>query len=109
MNKEVVEIMESVYEEMGDTDRATMLFDIRDYHLDVSEVGALAQEANVQRLALTHLAPKSQNQRAMRMWFKDPIEAIYAGELFVGEDGMQIIIPAPPKKIDLCAHRDVSK
>lgn len=95
MNKEVVELMERVNREMGNPDMAALLFDIRDYHLDVSEVGALAQEANVQRLALTHLAPKSHQQRAMQRWFKDPIEAIYAGELFIGEDGLQIVIPVP--------------
>ena len=87
--------MESVYEELGDTNQATLLFDIRDYHMDVSEVGALAQEANVQRLALTHLSPKPPTERILQMWFKDPIEAIYTGELFIGEDGLQIIIPVP--------------
>jgi ribonuclease BN (tRNA processing enzyme) len=63
--------------------------------MDVSEVGALAQEANVQRLALTYLAPQPPIDRAMQMWFKDPIEALYTGELFIGEDGLQIIIPTP--------------
>jgi ribonuclease Z len=95
MNKEIVELMEDVTREIGDNDAATILYDIRDYHLDVNEVGPLAQEANVQRLALTHLAPLPPNDRAMQMWFKDPVEAIYTGELFIGEDGLQIIIPVP--------------
>jgi ribonuclease Z len=93
MNKEVVEAMENVYREIGDTDRATLLFDIRDYHMDVGEVGALAQEANVQRLALNHLAPKPQGNLQAKRLFQDPIEESYSGEVFVGEDGMQIVIP----------------
>jgi hypothetical protein len=82
MNKEVVEAMENVYREIGDTDRATLLFDIRDYHMDVGEVGALAQEANVQRLALNHLAPKPRETCRQRGYsrtrLKNPIRVKYS-------------------------------
>jgi len=93
MNKAMVEAMENVYREIGDTNRATILFDIRDYHMDVSDVGALAQEANVQRLALNHLAPKPQGRVQARRLYRDPVKEFYTGELHVGEDGMQIVIP----------------
>ena len=63
--------------------------------MDVSKVGALAQEANVRRLALNHLAPKPQMRRQAKTFFRDPVKTIYKGELFVGEDGMQIVIPVP--------------
>jgi ribonuclease Z len=95
MNMEFVELLESISAEIGNMDQATILFDIRDYHMDVGEVGALAQEANVQRLALTHLAPKPQSNRQARSFFQDPIEAVYDGEVTVGEDGLQIVIPVP--------------
>jgi ribonuclease Z len=95
MNKEVVETMENVYREMGYPDRATILFDIQDYHMDVSDVGALAQEANVQLLALTHLAPKPQGSIQARAFFQDPVAEQFSGEILVGEDGMQILIPVP--------------
>jgi ribonuclease Z len=49
MNMEIVETMERTFAEMGNTDRATLLFDIRDYHMDVSDVGALAHEADAGR------------------------------------------------------------
>jgi ribonuclease Z len=93
MNKEIVEIMESVYWEIGDTDMANILHDVREYHMDVSDVGSLANEANVKRLALNHLAPQTQSAWQRNKYFKEPIEAIYTGKLFVGEDGLQIIIP----------------
>jgi ribonuclease Z len=95
MNKGMVKAMENIYRELGETDQATILFDIQDYHMDVSDVGALADEANVKRLALNHLAPKPQSDRQANMFYGDAISELYSGELFVGEDGMQIVIPVP--------------
>jgi ribonuclease BN (tRNA processing enzyme) len=95
MNKGMVKAMENIYRDMGDTDQATILFDIQDYHMDVSDVGALAKEANVKRLALNHLAPKPQSGRQANRFYGDAISELYTGELFVGEDGMQIVIPVP--------------
>jgi ribonuclease BN (tRNA processing enzyme) len=95
MNKELVHLMESVSKETGNTSNAKILFDIQDYHMDVSEVGALAQEANVQRIALNHLAPRPQGRLQANRFFRDPVTKLYSGELYVGEDGMQIVIPVP--------------
>jgi ribonuclease BN (tRNA processing enzyme) len=52
-------------------------------------------QCNVARLALTHLAPKLPAKRLMKTLYRDPVEAIYSGQVFVGEDGMQIVIPVP--------------
>jgi ribonuclease Z len=95
MNKGMVGAMEDIYRDLGDTDQATILFDIQDYHMDVGDVGALAQEANVKRLALNHLAPKPQSDRQADMFYGDAISELYSGELFVGKDGLQIVIPVP--------------
>jgi ribonuclease Z len=91
MNKEIVQFMEGVNEEIGNTVNAKLLFDIQDYHMDISEVGALAQEANVQRLALNHLASKPQVNNQAERFFRDPVEELYSGVIFVGEDGLQIL------------------
>jgi ribonuclease BN (tRNA processing enzyme) len=61
--------------------------------MDVSEVGALAQEANAQRLALNHLAPRPQGRLQANRFFRDPIAESYSGDLYVGEDGMTIMVP----------------
>jgi ribonuclease BN (tRNA processing enzyme) len=61
--------------------------------MDVSDVGALVEEANVKRLALNHLAPKPQSDRQADMFYGEPISELYTSELFVGEDGKQIVIP----------------
>ncbi|MBN1659110.1 MAG: MBL fold metallo-hydrolase [Anaerolineae bacterium] len=95
MNKRVVETIEDINRELGYEDQASLLFDIRDYHMDVSDVGALAQEANVQHLALNHLAPKPQGTSQANRLFRDPVRESYTGEISVGKDGMQIVIPVP--------------
>lgn len=95
MNMTVVASIESGLREIGQTDQATIMFDIRDYHMDASDVGALAQAANVQHLALNHLAPKPQSRRQANRLFRDPIRELFTGEISVGEDGMQIVIPLP--------------
>jgi ribonuclease Z len=95
MNMEIVEVMEEVSRELGNTFNAKILVDVRDYHMGVDEVGALAEEADVARLALTHLAPKLPVKRLMKTLYRDPVESIYSGELFVGEDGMEIVISVP--------------
>jgi ribonuclease BN (tRNA processing enzyme) len=53
----------------------------------------LAQEAGVQRLALNHLAPRPQGRLQANRFFRGPVTALYSGELYVGEDGMQIVVP----------------
>jgi len=95
MNKAVVGTIEDINRDLGYSDQATILFDIQDYHMDVSDVAALADEANVQRLALNHLAPKPQSGQQAKLLFQNPVSDLYSGEIFVGENGMQIIIPVP--------------
>jgi ribonuclease Z len=95
MNKEVVGAIEDINRELGYENQANILFDIQDYHMDVSDVGALAEEANVKRLALNHLAPKPQSGQQANRFFRDPVAEQFSGELLVGEDGMQIVIPVP--------------
>ncbi|MEO1444291.1 MAG: MBL fold metallo-hydrolase [Chloroflexota bacterium] len=95
MNFDVVEIAEEINrEEFGDERQAVLLFDIRDYLMDVSDVGELAQQANVERLALNHIAPNvSTDERLLNAWFVEPIAEIYDGEIIAGEDGTTIVIP----------------
>jgi ribonuclease Z len=96
MNKGLVQVMEGASEEIGNTVNATLLYDIQDYHMDIGEVGALAQEANVQRLALNHLAPRPGGRLLANLCFRDPARAHYSGDIYVGTDGMQIEIPLAP-------------
>ena len=95
MNKELVQAMQDAYQDMGNAFLAPILADIREYHMDICEVGPLAQEAGVQRLALNHLAPKPTGRLQANRLFRDPVRERFSGQVYVGHDGMQIIIPVP--------------
>lgn len=93
MNFDVITLMEEVNREIGDERQAILFFDIREYHMDVPDVATLAQEGNVERLALTHYMPVPQNDLAMNQWFVNPLSEIYEGEIIAGGDGTTIVIP----------------
>ncbi len=96
MNKEIVHMMEKTNKEIGNARAEKLLFDIHDYHMDITDVATLAKEANVERLALNDLAPKPRPKGQANRLFRNPIESVYSGDLFVGEDGMKIMIPLQP-------------
>lgn len=66
---------------------ATIMTDIRDYHLDVSELGEIAEEGNVKRFSLNHFSPLPQSKSQLKMTFIKPLEEKYDGEIIVGDDG----------------------
>ena len=92
MNMAVISQLERASERLGNKSNAHILHDIRDYHIDVHELGRLAERAKVKRLALTHLAPPA-NKAAAALVFKKPVSEEYTGEIVVGEDGTKIVIP----------------
>jgi ribonuclease BN (tRNA processing enzyme) len=59
----------------------------------MGHIAELARDANVERLALTHLAPYVQSRLQLNALFIDPIREVYNGEIFAGEDGLTIVIP----------------
>lgn len=92
MNKSVIELMEQTYSEMGDTFNAHIMHDIREYHMDITELAELSEAEGVKRLALNHLSPPPTNKLLMNRFFVKPIQKIYNGELIVGDDGTVVII-----------------
>jgi ribonuclease Z len=95
MNHAAVEIMEDALREFGNEDGAIIFYDIREYHMDVSDVAELAQQANVERLALTHFVPLPQSERQLNSMYLDPIREVYDGEIYAGDSGLTIVIPLP--------------
>ena len=55
------------------------------------DVATVAKEANVEPLALNHLTLKTRSKCYANWLFRNPIE--YSGAVFLGEDGMKIMIP----------------
>jgi ribonuclease Z len=93
MSMDAVRRIEAASEAAGDGDRAHIMRDIRDYHISTDALGALAQQAHVKRLALTHLSPPVDQKILEHTLFKRPIAEHYSGEIVVGRDGTRIVIP----------------
>ena len=92
MNKAIVEQLQRANEQSGNETVAQILHDIRSYHIDVKELGELAEEAKVKRLALTHLVPPVP-KGAANLIFQGPVSQHYHGEIIMGEDGTKIVLP----------------
>ncbi|MDZ7708293.1 MAG: MBL fold metallo-hydrolase [Trueperaceae bacterium] len=93
MNYELVELMENTFREVGDERNAVIFFDIREYHPDVNDVGVMAEEQGVKRMALTHFAPTLPSRFLMNHYYVNPIKANYSGELYADGDGTTVRIP----------------
>lgn len=93
MNYELVEIMEKTFREIGNELNAAIFHDIREYHPDVNDIGIMAEEEGVLRLALTHLSPSLPQRFLMNQYYLNPIKEHYAGEIFADGDGTTIRIP----------------
>ncbi len=94
MKMATVSQMQKANEQLGNDAIAHILHDIQSYHIDVEQLGALAEEAKVKRLALTHLVPPVPKAVAPLL-FKRPVSEKYHGETVVGEDGTRLVIPLP--------------
>jgi ribonuclease Z len=94
MAMDLVAQMEAANRSLGNMLLATILADIRDYHMDVTEVGRLAAEAGVKRLALTHITPPLSAPLQVHAWFRRPIRRAYKGDLVIGRDGTRIVVKA---------------
>jgi ribonuclease Z len=93
INKSYVEQAECALRRLGDDDNATILKDIRSYHIDVEELAKLAEDADVDTLVLTHQVPLLDDDAQIGLVFRAPIEAIYGGELIVANDGTSVTVP----------------
>ena len=93
MNYELVTLMENTFREIGEDELAQIMYDIQEYHPDVNDVAKMAQEENVQRMALTHYAPAAPVKAMMNRFYVRPIKQIYDGELIAGGDGTIVKIP----------------
>jgi ribonuclease Z len=90
MNMEVVKGMEAISVKRGWTYNATIFRDIREYHMGVDDLAALAKAGGVKTLVLTHMIPNVTQESLMKMWFTDPIKKQYQGKLLLAHDGTMV-------------------
>ncbi|HSN83889.1 MAG TPA: MBL fold metallo-hydrolase [Polyangiales bacterium] len=93
MNKSYVEDAECALRRLGDESNATIIKDIRSYHIDVEELATLAEGAGVGTLVLTHQVPALDDPGQIALVFGAPTSAIYSGELIVAVDGTRVTVP----------------
>ncbi|MBU0550331.1 MBL fold metallo-hydrolase [Myxococcota bacterium] len=92
MNHEALRSMEAISAKNGWDYNATIFHDIRDYHIDVNELAALAEESGVGTLVLTHMIPTIDNDLIRQMWYRTPIQRQFTGNLMLAHDGSSVQI-----------------
>lgn len=90
MLKSFQRLIEEELRKAGLDRNATIIHDIQDYHTDAAEVAELAQEANVKKLVLNHLAPIPSN-KVMKRLYMEELEA-YEGPIHLADDGDVYIV-----------------
>jgi ribonuclease Z len=78
---------------LGMTRLAKLARDIPSYHTTPAQAVAIARDAGVQHLVLTHLVPGPPNRLAKRIFLAD-VPNDYPGEITLGEDGMHFQLAA---------------
>lgn len=93
MNEELLETLECGLRGGGMERNATLLRDIRTYHIGTRALGELAAEARVGMVVLTHLVPGFDNDdpRA-EMLFGDEVAEVFGGEVITARDGTTVTI-----------------
>lgn len=95
MNKSMIAKIEKSYETIGNPKFTKIMKDIQLYHIDVSELAKLAEEAKVKTLVLTHMIPFVKGYFQTKSIYKDPVRKEFNGDLIIAEDGKRIEIPLP--------------
>lgn len=95
MNKAIVGENECAFGRIPDARLERIFPDIRTYHIDLSELAELANDAAVATLVMTHLAPSVEDPGQLDLLFRQPASALYNGNLVIAEDGTGVVISLP--------------
>jgi len=94
MALQLVQGMEAMSRNAGNTRIATVLHDLQDYHATSADLARLASEAKIGLLGLYHLVPAPRNAMANAAF-----KAGLPDGALITEDGMVISLPANSKEI----------
>ncbi len=67
---------------------AKILTDIQNYHMETVVAAAVAKEAHVKKLVITHVTPPLPNEKVEVLYLKG-VSDIYKGEIILGKDCMK--------------------
>ena len=93
MNKSLVGETECALGRLSQPRLEKIFKDIRTYHIDVTELAQVANDAEVATLVMTHLVPTTDNPALLDQAFRQPVSSLYNGTVIVAEDGTEVVIP----------------
>jgi len=93
MNPDILQAAECSFGRSSDDRNRRLVRDIRSYHVATADLAALAEEAGVRRLVLTHLVPTlgGEDPRA-DVFFGEPVRRGFSGEVVVARDGQRFAV-----------------
>jgi ribonuclease Z len=74
-----------VAKELNNPRFSRQMYDVLDYHMSPVEAAGVAQEADVKKLVLVHIAPPVENLFTKR-GFLAGTDGVFDGEIVLGED-----------------------
>lgn len=83
----------------GDRRIAKIMSDIPGYHSSPVAVAAIARKGKARMLVFTHIVPRMPS-RLLHPYFLRGVAKAYPGKVVMGEDGMQISLPAGSDRIE---------
>jgi ribonuclease Z len=93
LSNELTETLECALKNSGNSRTATLIRDVRTYHIGTTELAQLAEDAGVQTLVLTHIVPGFDNgSPQVEVFFTAPMSTIFTGELIAANDGTTLEI-----------------
>ncbi len=93
INKSFVEETECAFDRLPEPRLEKIFRDIRTYHIDVTQLAQLANDAEVDTLVMTHLVPAVASPAQLELAFFQPVSSVFNGEVIVAEDGTEVVIP----------------
>ena len=87
MNHQIIGEVEKILIDAEQRRNARFMHDVPDYHIDVHDLGEMAQSAGVKELALVHLMPSVNRRPQIKAFFIDPIAKKFSGKITVPKDG----------------------
>ncbi len=88
LSEELTETLECALKNAGDQRNATLIRDVRTYHIGTTELAQLAEDAGVRTLVLTHIVPGFDNgSPQVDIFFTAPMSRFFSGELIAANDG----------------------
>ncbi len=88
LSNELTEMLECGLKNAGSSRNATLIRDVRTYHIGTNELAQLAEDAGVKTLVLTHMVPGFDNgSPQVEVFFTAPMSTIFTGELIAANDG----------------------